>query len=105
MVNRLRQVPGTQETSSRPIWVHPAHRIPPEGEDDIFRQSWYPICLSRDLAIGGVRGEDFLGGRIAVYRTGDGEARVMSAFCPHLGADLGRGEVVEDRLRCPFHKW
>jgi len=27
---------------------------------------------------------------------------VQSAWCPHLGADLSVGEIVEGRLRCPY---
>ncbi len=104
MTDQLRQAVG-EDAQRSPIWVQASHRIPPEGEDGVFRQSWYPICLSDDVGIGEVRGEDFLGGRVAVYRTRTGEARVMSAYCPHVGADLGGGTVVEDRLQCPFHKW
>ena len=35
-----------------------------------------------------------------------GEAHVMDAFCPHLGAHLGHGGTVEGcELVCPFHGW
>ncbi len=47
----------------------------------------------------------FLDGRVAVFRGEDGAARVLSAFCPHLGADLGVGDVVDGVLRCAFHHW
>jgi phenylpropionate dioxygenase-like ring-hydroxylating dioxygenase large terminal subunit len=29
----------------------------------------------------------------------------MDAHCAHLGADLGKGKVHGDCLRCPFHHW
>jgi hypothetical protein len=29
----------------------------------------------------------------------------MSAYCPHLGADLSVGCVVENRVQCAFHRW
>lgn len=100
------QIPASfEEETARPIWVDSSHRIAAEGDDGLFRQSWYPICLSSDVGAGEVRGEDFLGGRVAVYRTEAGEIRIMSAFCPHVGADLAVGTVVEDRLRCAFHLW
>ena len=30
---------------------------------------------------------------------------MQSAFCPHLGADLSLGQIVDGRLRCPYHHW
>lgn len=81
-----------------------ARPIPPEGEGG-FSESWFPICLSSDVSTGTVLGRDFLDGRVVVYRTQDGTARVHSAYCPHLGADLSVGDIHEGRLRCAFHHW
>jgi hypothetical protein len=30
---------------------------------------------------------------------------VQSAWCPHLGADLSVGQIVDGRLRCAYHHW
>lgn len=79
--------------------------IPREGQDGKFSESWFPICTSQQLPLGGLRGENFLDGRVVAYRGDDGVARVVSAYCPHLGADLSVGCVVEDRLQCAFHQW
>lgn len=70
-----------------------------------FHRCWFPIALSAEVPVGGVRGTDFLDGRVVVYRTSDGQAHVQSAYCRHLGADLSLGKVVDDRLQCPFHYW
>ena len=41
-----------------------------------------------------------------LFRTRSGKARVLDAFCPHLGAHLGHGgRVMGDTIRCPFHAW
>ena len=41
-----------------------------------------------------------------LFRTRSGEARVLDAYCAHLGAHLGEGgRVVGENLRCPFHGW
>jgi phenylpropionate dioxygenase-like ring-hydroxylating dioxygenase large terminal subunit len=70
-----------------------------------FHRSWYPVCLARDLAVGKVIGRDFLGTRVVAWRDAAGTPKVQSAWCPHLGADLSIGEVVEGRLRCAYHHW
>jgi nitrite reductase/ring-hydroxylating ferredoxin subunit len=95
---------------SRPLFGNPSQRaagppIPREGENGVFTQSWFPICLAADVPVGTVKGVEFLDGRVVVYRGEDGLANVLSAFCPHLGADLRSGAVVGSELRCAFHHW
>jgi phenylpropionate dioxygenase-like ring-hydroxylating dioxygenase large terminal subunit len=84
---------------------NPKSPVPPEGQDGLFTQSWFPICLSTDVAPGQVKGYDFLDGRVVVFRNNEGEARVLSAYCPHMGADLSDGAVVNNHIRCAFHHW
>ncbi len=61
--------------------------------------------LARDLAAGKVIGRDFLGTRVVAYRDQAGKPVVQSAWCPHLGADLSVGQIVDGRLRCAYHHW
>jgi phenylpropionate dioxygenase-like ring-hydroxylating dioxygenase large terminal subunit len=79
--------------------------IPAEGENGVFSESWFPICLSREIPEGEIVGVDFLGGRVVAYRAATGIARVMSAYCAHLGADLSVGDVQGESVRCAFHHW
>jgi phenylpropionate dioxygenase-like ring-hydroxylating dioxygenase large terminal subunit len=79
--------------------------IPGEGENGLFTQSWFAMALSRELVAGQVIGRDFLDGRIVLFRGKNGRAVAMSAYCPHVGADLSVGEVIGDNLRCAFHHW
>ena len=79
--------------------------IPAEGENGVFSESWFPICLSREIPAGEIVGVDFLGGRVVAYRGATGIARVMSAYCAHLGADLSVGDVQGESVRCAFHHW
>lgn len=81
------------------------NRVPKEGDNGLYSQSWFPICISNDVKAGEVIGREFLGGRVVVFRGENGVAKVMSAYCPHLGADLACGSVVENRVQCAFHKW
>src|SRR5471032_3300680 len=78
------------------------HRIASEAG---FHRCWYPVCLASDLAAGAVVGRDMLGTRVVAYRDPTGKPVVQSAWCPHLGADLSGGQLVEGRLRCPYHHW
>ena len=77
----------------------------PEGADGVFTESWFPLCLSTDVLAGQVKGYDFLDGRVIVWRGEDGLAHVTSAFCPHMGASLEAGDVVDNTVRCGFHHW
>ena len=70
-----------------------------------FHQSWFPLVLARELPRGELLGRDFLGTRVVLYRDGAGRAVVQSAFCPHLGADLSVGQLVDGQVRCAYHHW
>lgn len=71
-----------------------------------YSQTWWPICRSSQVAAGKAIGVNFLDGRVAVFRPAQGGApQVVSAYCPHNGADLSIGEVIDDQLRCRFHHW
>lgn len=84
-----------------PLW----RALPAEGESGVFSQSWFPLCLASEVAVGAVLGVDFLDGRVVVFRGDDGIVRVMSAYCPHVGADLSVGRVVGNNVQCAFHHW
>ena len=67
---------------------------------------WYLLSYSEDLEVGAVQNYHYVDRELVAYRGNDGVARLVDAYCPHLGAHLGFGGVVEgDGLRCPFHRW
>jgi 3-ketosteroid 9alpha-monooxygenase subunit A len=67
---------------------------------------WFAVAYSHDIAPGTVHEVQALGRELVLFRTEDGTVSVLDAFCPHLGAHLGVGGVVEGGcLRCPFHRW
>jgi len=70
-----------------------------------FHRSWFPLALAGDVTAGRVVGLDVLGTRVILYRDAAGRAVVQGAFCPHLGADLPVGEVVDGQIRCAYHHW
>jgi phenylpropionate dioxygenase-like ring-hydroxylating dioxygenase large terminal subunit len=70
---------------------------------EIIPNQWYVIALSS--AVGRKRPTPItrLGRKLVLFRDASGEAHVADAACPHRGADLGLGRVVEGELECPYH--
>lgn len=83
---------------------HVSFDVPREGQNRGFADSWYAVCLS-EAVTDSPTGVDFLDGRIVIYRRKDGSPTAVSAYCPHLGADLSVGSVDRGQLRCAFHGW
>jgi len=87
----------------RAAWgVGPGYRfdIPP------FPNGWFQVAYSDELEANAVLPLQYFGEHLVLWRGSDGVAHVQEAFCPHLGAHLGYGGLVEDNcIRCPFHAW
>ena len=78
--------------------------MPGEDPRPPFPRSWYAVARAADLAVGSVIERTVCGNDLVIFRTESGRVAVLSAHCPHLGANLGRGgTVVGEAIRCPFH--
>lgn len=67
---------------------------------------WFNVCYSADLAPGEIKPLRYFAKDLVIFRGEDGEAHLLDAFCPHLGAHLGHGGKVEGNdVVCPFHAW
>jgi phenylpropionate dioxygenase-like ring-hydroxylating dioxygenase large terminal subunit len=67
---------------------------------------WFAVAWSHELREGDVRPIHYFGEDLVLFRTRSGHARVLDAFCPHLGAHIGHGgRVMGENVRCPFHGW
>lgn len=63
---------------------------------------WYALMPARwvtDKPVGLTR----LGQRLVVWRGEDGQVHVQYDRCPHRGAALSMGEVIDGKLTCPYH--
>lgn len=68
--------------------------------------SWFHVLYSDELPAGSVKPLRYLDRALVAFRGEDGQAHVLDAYCPHLGAHLGvGGQVVGNTIRCPFHAW
>ena len=75
---------------------------------------WYFVSYSDDLLKGKSKPLSYFDKELVIYRTEDGEAVLMEAYCPHMGAHLGHGihdnlgeggPISGDNISCPFHGW
>lgn len=72
----------------------------------VFPNGWFHILSSWEVQHKEVKFVCALGEHLAVFRGEDGNANIIDAYCPHLGANLAiGGQVVGNCLQCPFHGW
>ena len=79
-----------------------------------YGRGWYMIAQSGEL------GEKplslrYFGRDLVLYRGESGTPHLVNAYCPHMGAHIGKnttsyivldGEQVQgESIRCPFHGW
>ena len=71
-----------------------------------YPNGWTRVARSEELGPRGVLPLRYFGRDLVLFRAESGEPHVLDAHCPHLGAHLGVGGVVEgEGIRCPFHAW
>lgn len=69
-----------------------------------FPDGWFFVCYSHELPRGKLFSKTFMGKEIVAFRGADGAVAVADAYCPHLGAHMGKSGCVEgDAIKCPFH--
>ncbi|CAB4806996.1 unannotated protein [freshwater metagenome] len=67
---------------------------------------WFQVAYPDDLEPGGVKALQYWSADLVLWRDEAGEYHLQDAFCPHLGAHLGKGGHVSDgAITCPFHGW
>lgn len=81
---------------------NPSKDIP---EDFEYPQGWYKVADSNELTPGKIQSLQFCGKDIVIFRTRDNKVSVTDAYCPHLGAHLGKGTIKNNCIECPFHGW
>jgi len=92
---------------SRRSVANEARRMKKQGDmPPVYPNGWFAILESAELKAEGVRAVNILGENLVAFRTSNGKANVLDAYCPHLGANMGiGGRVVGNCIECPFHGW
>lgn len=73
--------------------------------DPVLLNDWHPVAFSHLLAPGSSMPVQLLDEELVVWRRADGSVHAWDDRCPHRGAKLSLGQVVEDNLACPYHGW
>ena len=66
------------------------------------RNAWYVACMPSEIDEKPL-GRQVCGERIVFYRGPGGAVAAVEDFCPHRGAPLSLGRVVEGKLVCGYH--
>ncbi|XP_070494289.1 cholesterol 7-desaturase nvd-like [Chironomus tepperi] len=80
----------------------PGTNIPPP-----YPNGWFALATSDEIKPGTAKSIDCLGENFVVFRSAvTKQVYVLDAYCPHMGANLGVGGIVNGEcIKCPFHHW
>ncbi len=70
---------------------------------ELVRDRWYIVLEADEVVAGRPLGVTRLGEPMVVWRDAGGQVRCASDVCPHRGASLSQGQVVNGEIGCPFH--
>jgi phenylpropionate dioxygenase-like ring-hydroxylating dioxygenase large terminal subunit len=68
-----------------------------------FENEWFAVALAEEINGKKPYGLTFYGQEIAIWRNQHGALCAIDARCPHMGASLARGRIVDDAVECPYH--
>ena len=66
---------------------------------------WVEVGSIEDIPMRGARCVNTPEGRIAVFRTAEGQVFAIEDHCPHKGGPLSQGIVHGTAVTCPLHNW
>lgn len=92
--------PQNQNNTTQP---RPSYKIFNNWE--VVTNGWYEALESKKLKPGKALGVDVAGQHLVLFRGESGRAYALDGFCPHMGVDLGIGNVIGEEIRCFFHHW
>ncbi len=65
---------------------------------------WHPVALAAEVT-GPPVAVRLLELDVVLWRDASGAVQAWLDWCPHRGARLSMGQVLNDRLECPYHGW
>lgn len=70
-----------------------------------YARGWHCLGLSAPFKDGRPHTLEIFGTKLVAFEQADGRMAVLDGYCPHMGADLGTGAIIEGTVACPFHGW
>jgi vanillate monooxygenase len=67
-----------------------------------IKDTWYVACTAEEIDEKPL-GRKICNESIVFYRASEGKVAALEDFCPHRGAPLSLGQVVEGKLTCGYH--
>ncbi len=95
---------GSVRESRQPSEWPPPSDLPTGHPSLGVRDRWYMLGTS-DLVDTDPVPFRALGEDLVLWRDASGDAHLMADRCPHRGARLSIGDVVEGELQCWYHAW
>ena len=71
----------------------------------MLTNAWYCAAWSRELGTSSMLRRKLLNLHVLIARDKQGHVHALRAVCPHRGADLSRGRLLENSIECPVHGW
>lgn len=69
----------------------------------MIRNQWYAVLESKEVKKGRMIGVKRMGERMLFWRNEAGQVACLVDQCPHRGAQLSAGKIVDGHVQCPFH--
>ena len=70
-----------------------------------YARGWHCMGLTESFKGGKPHTIEVFGGKIVIFEQADGTMAALDGYCPHMGADLGTGTLIDGNVACPFHGW
>jgi nitrite reductase (NADH) small subunit len=71
----------------------------------MMTMKWVEVGVVDSIPSRGARCVNTPGGRIAVFRTAEGQVFAIEDHCPHKAGPLSQGIVHGTSVTCPLHNW
>src|SRR5665213_929435 len=81
------------------------HTTPDSLMGQLLRRFWQPVAVSKHLQAGSAKPIRVMSEDLTLYRSDEGSAHLVGAYCAHRRSLLHTGWVEGEEIRCIYHGW